>query len=266
MSTPDAPAPVATPSLRTILPSIVIDGLLPFLTYKLLTAYVPGMSDVRALAIGAVFPAVRGVVELLHRRSVDVIGAIVLAGIVVSIVGITVGGSPRLLLIRESFVTAALALVALSSLAWKRPLLFYVGRQFAAGEDPEAKRRFDALWDIEGARRVFRLLTLVWSAGWLVEFALRVAMVLTLSVSTVLAVSPILFNGITLGLIAWTLAYVRRKQRSETVESRPDAFVSIVQPFSAVMFVLRGGRLKRITVITVPGCVVSRRGQRSRER
>ena len=26
MSTPDAPAPVATPSLRTILPSIVIDG------------------------------------------------------------------------------------------------------------------------------------------------------------------------------------------------------------------------------------------------
>jgi hypothetical protein len=77
-----------------------------------------------------------------------------------------------------------------------------------------AKRRFDALWDVEEARRVFRVLTLVWSAGWLAEFALRVTMVLTLSVSQVLAVSPFVFNGITLGLIAWTLAYVRRKQRS----------------------------------------------------
>jgi hypothetical protein len=209
-----APTPAENLSLRTVLPSIVIDGLLPFITYKLLTAYFPGISEVAALAIGAMFPAVRGIVELLHRRSVDVIGTIVLAGIVVSIVGITVGGSPRLLLIRESFVTSALSLIALSSLAWRRPLLFYIGRQFSAGEDPVAKRRFDALWDVEEARRVFRVLTLVWSAGWLAEFALRVTMVFTLSVSQVLAVSPFVFNGITLGLIAWTLAYVRRKQRS----------------------------------------------------
>jgi hypothetical protein len=217
MSTPGVRAPASTLSVRTILPSIVIDGLLPFITYKLLTAYFPGISDVAALAIGAMFPAVRGVIELLHRRSVDVIGAIVLAGIAVSIAGITFGGSPRLLLIRESFVTAALALIALSSFAWKRPLLFYIGRQFSAGQDPEAKRRFDALWDIQGARRVFRVLTLVWSAGWLIEFVLRVVLVFTLSVSKVLAISPILFNGITLGLIAWTLAYVRRKQRQASL-------------------------------------------------
>jgi hypothetical protein len=217
MSTPGVPAPASGLSLRTILPSIVIDGVLPFITYKLLTAYLPGISDVAALSIGAIFPAARGVIELFHRRSVDVIGTIVLAGIAVSIVGITVGGSPRLLLIRESFVTAALALIALSSFAWKRPLLFYIGRQFSAGDDPEAKRRFDALWDIEGARRVFRVLTFVWSAGWLVEFVLRVVLVFTATVSQVLAISPILFNGITLGLIAWTLAYVRRKQRNRGV-------------------------------------------------
>jgi len=207
-------APVATPSIRTVLPSIVVDGLLPFLTYRFLIGSVPGISDVTALAIGALFPAASGVIELFRRRRVDVIGAIVLAGIVVSIVGIMVGGSARMLLIRESFVTAALALIALSSFAWKRPLLFYIGRQFSAGDDVGAARRFDALWDVAGARRTFRVLTLVWSVGWLGEFALRVLMVFTLSVSQVLAISPFVFNGITLGLIAWTLAYVRRKQRT----------------------------------------------------
>jgi hypothetical protein len=196
-----------------MLPSIVIDGVLPFITYELLTSYVPGITDMTALAIGAVFPAVRGLVELVHRRTVDVIGAVVLAGIVVSIVGIAVGGSPRMLLIRESFVTAALALIALASFSWKRPLLFYIGRQFSAGDDLDARQRFDALWEIEGARRTFRVLTLVWSVGWLAEFALRVTMVFTLSVGQVLAISPVMFNGITLGLIAWTVAYVRRQQR-----------------------------------------------------
>jgi hypothetical protein len=41
---------------------------------------------------------------------------------------------------------------------------------------------------------------------------LRVVMVWTLSVSEVLAISPFVFNGITLGLIAWTIAYVRRRR------------------------------------------------------
>ncbi len=116
-------SPSVAPSIRTILPSIIIDGLLPLVTYKVLTAYAPGISEVSALAIGAVFPVIRGALELWRRRTVDVIGAIVLAGIVVTILGIAVGGSARMLLIRESFVTAGLALAALSSFTWKRPLL-----------------------------------------------------------------------------------------------------------------------------------------------
>jgi hypothetical protein len=95
---------------------------------------------------------------------------------------------------------------------WRRPLLFYIGRQFAAGHDPAAIERFNGLWQYPGARRTFRILTAVWAIGWLGEFALRVAMVLTLSISLVLAVAPFVFNGITLALIAWTFSYVRRQR------------------------------------------------------
>jgi len=62
----------------------------------------------------------------------------------------------------------------------------------------------------------------VWALGWLSEFALRVVMVLTLSVGRVLAISPFVFNGVTIGLIAWTLAYVRRRRaRGQSPLDRP---------------------------------------------
>ncbi len=211
MTTP--PAPAYAPSLRTMLPTLVIDGLCPFATYRLLTMYVPGMSQMMALGLGAMFPATKGIVGICRRRRLDIIGAIVLTGIAVSVLALWAGSSPRVFLMRESFVTGALGLLALSSFAWPRPLFFYLGQQFAAGQDAIEIERFNALWQRPAARTVFRVLTLVWALGWLGEFALRIVMVLTLSIGQVLAVSPVVFKGITIGLIAWTLAYVRGQRR-----------------------------------------------------
>ena len=42
-------------SLRSVVPSLVFDGLCPFLTYNLLTEHVPCMSEIAALGLGAVF-------------------------------------------------------------------------------------------------------------------------------------------------------------------------------------------------------------------
>jgi hypothetical protein len=84
-------------------------------------------------AFSAVFPAVNGLVTIVHRRHLDIIGAVVLIGIVVSIVATLVGGDPKLLLIRESFATGALGMVCLTSLVWPRPLMFYIGRNSRLG-------------------------------------------------------------------------------------------------------------------------------------
>jgi hypothetical protein len=200
-------------SIRSVLPSLAIDGLLPFLTYVLLTSYVPRISQIVALGLSAVFPAVNGLVTIVRRRHLDIIGAVVLIGIVVSIVATLFGGDPKLLLIRESFVTGALGMVCLTSLVWPRPLMFYIGRQFTVGEDPAKIAEFNTLWQYPRARHTFRVMTLVWALGWMGEFALRVLMVWKLSIPEVLAMSPFVFNGITIGLIAWTIAYTRRQRQ-----------------------------------------------------
>jgi hypothetical protein len=215
------PAPPVTRalSLRGILPALAVDALFPFLTYLLLTSYVPGISPITALAIGAIFPAVNAVVGVVRRQRLDIIAIVVLIGIAVSIVATLVGGDPKMFLIRESFVTGALGLVCLISLAWPRPLMFYISRQFATGTNPVEVDEFNALWQRAGARRTFRVLTIVWGVVWLGEFGLRVLMVWTLSIPQVLAISPFVFNGITIGLIWWTIAYVkRRRQRAADQE------------------------------------------------
>jgi hypothetical protein len=202
-----------------VLPSLVIDGVLPFLTYVLLTSYAPRVSQVVALGLSATFPTVNGLVAIVRRRHVDIIGAIVLVSIAVSIVAVLVGGDAKLLLIRESFVTGAVGVLCLTSLLWPRPLIFYIGRQFSVGDDPAGITEFNALWQSPRARHTFRVMTIVWAIGWMSEFALRVVMVWTLSIPVVLAISPFVFNGITMSLIAWTLAYGRR-QRQRGAEER----------------------------------------------
>ena len=165
------------------------------------------------LGLSAIFPTVNGLVTIVRRRHLDIVGAIVLVGIVVSIGATLVGGDPKMLLIRESFVTGALGIVCLTSFFWPRPLMFYIGRQFSVGEDPIKIAEFNALWQSRGARHTFRVMTAVWAIGWLGEFALRCVMVWTLSIREVLAVSPFVFNGITMGLIAWTISYARRRRQ-----------------------------------------------------
>ncbi len=212
-------------SILAVVPALIVDGLCPFLTYKLLMRFVPGMTPARALALGAIFPALRVITQIWKRRRLEIIALLVLVGIGAGLLGLALGGGPRIFLLRESLLTGLFGLTALSSFAWPRPMMFYIGRQFAAGDHPAAIQAFNSSWQSPSSRRAFRLMTLVWTVGWLSEAGLKVVMVLTLSVAQVLALSPIVFHGITWGLVAWTIAYGtrirRRHQRS--IESQVPA-------------------------------------------
>jgi hypothetical protein len=91
--------------------------------------------------------------------------------------------------------------------------MFYFGRYFATGDDPAKVAAYNQLWQYEYFRHVNRIITLVWGVAVVGEFLLRVVMVYRLSINQVLALSPIVFNAITIGVIAWTFAYGRFAQR-----------------------------------------------------
>ena len=141
--------------------------------------------------------------------------------ILVSIVAVALGGSTKLLLIRESLLTAAFGIACFGSLALPRPLMFYFGRYFIAGRDQKRIADFNAGWQRPQFRRVNRLITVVWGATSLGEFFIRVVLVYTMPAAAVLVISPIILGGLLIATIVWTFAYVRHvrakqeRQRSE---------------------------------------------------
>jgi hypothetical protein len=123
--------------------------------------------------------------------------------------------SARLLLVEGSVPTAIFGVACLGSLRARHPLMFSFALEFT-GPDTAKGREMTSLWQYEGYRRVFRVITAVWGIGFLLEAALRVVIVYNTSTGTALAsskVTPFLWAAI---LSAWTVAYgAHHKKKGE---------------------------------------------------
>jgi hypothetical protein len=176
-------------NLRTLLISIALNAGIPFLLYRFALRYLSA-SEVVALSVAALFPAIHSIVGIVRHRRVDIIAVLVFAGLLVSIVLGSLTDNPKILLMRESFITGTLGVMCFVSLLFPKPLMFYFGRQFTAGNDPVKVAAFNATWQYPHARFVHRLITVVWGVAFVGEFLLRVLLVYTLPAATVLAVAP----------------------------------------------------------------------------
>ena len=104
---------------------LAVNFLLPWLAYRLA---LPHLGETGALIASAVPPIVWSLIELVRFRRVDALSVMVVAGIVLSVAAMVLGGSPRVLLLRASLVSGAIGVVFLLSLPLRRPLLFYLAR------------------------------------------------------------------------------------------------------------------------------------------
>ncbi|MGQ7938532.1 VC0807 family protein [Paraburkholderia sp. D1E] len=195
---------------------LAINFLLPWLAYRLA---LPHLGETGALIASAVPPIVWSLIELIRFRRVDALSVMVVAGIVLSVAAMALGGSPRMLLLRESLVSGAVGVVFLLSLPMRRPLIFYLARATVAREMEGGAARFEALWRERPALvSAMRLMTLVWGIGLTGETALRAWMALTWPIERFLVISPFIGYGIYSALALWTLWY--RKTMRSRVEAR----------------------------------------------
>lgn len=207
-------------TIKSLLISVVINGAFPLVIYWALTTYDPAISPFVALVASGIPSLLHSIVGLVSRKRVDFLAGIALIAIVISLVITALGGDPRIYLIRESFFTVAFGLVLLASLALPKPFMFYMARHFAAGNDPTNVAHFDLLWQQdERVRRRMRLLTLVWGVGFLLEAAVRITLVLTLSTGQFLAVSPFVIYGMLAILVFWTFRYGRGNRKRSTEDA-----------------------------------------------
>jgi hypothetical protein len=197
--------------VRGLLPSLALNAVVPFIVFTVLTGQ--GVSNVPALILSGVFPVLGVVWGLARTRRADTLGLVSLAFIVVGVGSSVLTGNAQFILIKESMLTGVFGLVCLLSLLAPKPVMFYFGRQFAGGGDPVRTAAFEDLWQYPQFRTVQRNLTLGWGFGYLAEAVVRVALTFVLPIPVFLIVSPVMALGVTVGLIAWTMAYARRASR-----------------------------------------------------
>lgn len=207
-------------TILSLTSSIVINIVLPIMLYLVLKKYT-GASDFLALVISGLPPMIDSIVGVIRRKRLDLLAGLVLLSILVSLILVALGGSPRIYLIRESFFTAAIGLAYLVSLLFPRPLAFYFARYFATGNHPENMPRFNALWQYRQFRHTMFVVTIVWGIGFLLEAALRTLLVITLSTTQFVLISPFILYGIMALLFVWTFVYSRegRKKSAALIQN-----------------------------------------------
>ncbi len=196
--------------VRSVAKIVIIDIAAPLVAYYLLRS--AGMSTVTALVLSGVFPALGVAFSAVRHRRIDVVGALVLAGILAGTVLGLVSHNARLVLMEGSVPTVIFGLGCLGSLWTRRPLMYGFALEFI-GPDTAKGREMTSLWQYEGFRRIFRVITAVWGIGFLLEAALRVVIVYNTSTSTALSLSkvtPYIWIAI---FVAWTVAYGKYQEK-----------------------------------------------------
>jgi hypothetical protein len=211
-TSPPHPAVRPIPSVREHLPSAVFGAAIPLAIYFLVRGHVNG--DTQALIIAGCFSVGWVLFEAVRRRRIDLVGTIVLFGFAVGVLSSTLlGGNAYVLKIRDAAFTAAFGAFCIVTLFTQgRPALFYVGRYLSAGRDPVKSAAYDSLHDLPAGRHTFRVLSVVWGIGLMVEATARMIIADMLPTATFLAVSPFITAGVIGSLFGFTVIYAKRAQ------------------------------------------------------
>lgn len=199
----------ARPPIANVVWGIFLNAAVPVLLYKLSKRYY-SPSEFTALVVAALFPVCKSAFDFIRRRQLDPISILVLLGIATDGVAILFGGTPRLLLVRESMFTGAFGVACFVSLLLPRPMMFYFSRHFIAGTDPQRQARFNAAWQFSEVRFCHRLITTVWGCVFVGELILRIVLIYHLPAALVLVISPILIGVLTIVTMIWAFSYGHR--------------------------------------------------------
>ncbi len=214
------PEPASRFRFKDMLPALVFDVAVPILVFNLLIRC--GVETLWALAVGGLSAVVNNIRVWILTRRLEPLGIIVIGFLAIGTAVSLITRSVFIGLVKASFLTATFGLICFGSLLAERPLMFYVTRQFVAGDDPVRLAWWNGLWRFPSFRNAQRLVTTVWGIAFLVEALLRVAFAMTLSPAQVVVVSPLIGLGVMVALIAWTRRYlqaVRERRLSELRQS-----------------------------------------------
>jgi hypothetical protein len=195
-------------------PEIFANFLAPYLVY---TALDGRFGDTKALIASALPPLLWSGYELAKTRRLDAISIVVVASILFTLVATAMGGSARLIQIRDALVTGVVGVMFLGSLAMKRPIIFYLARATMSRNTEAGAVAYEAVWEKPGVPAVFRLLTAVWGVGLVLQTACMCLLAWIWPIGRYLLLSPFISAAIFGLLMIWSLGYIARRPAARDI-------------------------------------------------
>ncbi|MFE6684865.1 VC0807 family protein [Streptomyces sp. NPDC057743] len=149
---------------------------------------------------------------IVRQRRVEAMAVFALCLVVVGALLSSITGSPRVLMVRDSWLTAAIGCWVLGTLLTRRPFIMTASRGIVIAKVGEAGLvAWEARWDAEPTfRHHLRLVTAVWGAVFLLDAVLRVALAYTIPVDSFPLVSTVLWLALLGGLLTFHNWYLTR--------------------------------------------------------
>jgi hypothetical protein len=191
---------------RSIGISLIINGALPYAIYKFLAPHYPPTS-VLPFVYASAFPVVGLVANFIRSRVVDMIAVIALIGLSYAVITALLAGEIRFAMIMSSMQNFVIAALFLGSVLIGRPMIFYISRQFAAGNDPVFRQMFTAANAHDGGRAC-RNATLVWVVALIGMGITAYVLAKTLSPANYLLAANVMNIVVNVVLVVWTIRYV----------------------------------------------------------
>jgi hypothetical protein len=194
-------------SVGQVLPPLVFDLALPVLTYFVLTGF--GVAKLLALCAGGVFPALNIARTWIGSHRIQPLGVIVITFIAIGTAAALVSGSVFVALVKDFLLAGTFGLLCLGSLfATPRPLMFYLLRQFIAGEDPVRLQWWESLWQRAPFCAAVQRVTAIWGIGYVLQAVIGIACAWWLQPAQVVIISPLIALAALAALVAWTRVYL----------------------------------------------------------
>lgn len=176
-----------------------------------------GASDWVALLVATLAAGLRLVWVALRDRQVTWFAAVMLAVFGLGLALAFVGGDPRFLLLKDSFGTGLVGLVFLASLFAGKPLTLSAFQTWQPGQAREMEEHYRT---IPLVRRSFRVSSVVWGVGLILEALVRVPLIYTLPVDVMVGVSTAMMVTVITLLAIWNAAQgARTAARARALES-----------------------------------------------
>ncbi|WP_375422863.1 VC0807 family protein [uncultured Friedmanniella sp.] len=203
--TPPREDPGKGQMIGALMVNLFLDAGLAILAYGV--ARLLGYSPFVGLIAGTVVAGLRVVWVVVRERKIDPFAAFMMGIFAIGLLLSLVTGSPRFLLVKESFGTGAAGLAFVLTCLRGKPLAYHASQRVAA---PTAEERDEwaQLWETEPVfRSRFRTMSLVIGGALLVEAVVRIPLIYVLPIDVMAVLSPVLTPVVITLTSIWAVHY-----------------------------------------------------------